>query len=300
MTNGLIRAEAPRIASVDDPILADAELWDIVSSGDLKGLSPKQRADYYLFRCRQEGLNPASQPFTYLVLNGKGVLYGNKTAADQLRKLHGISIVKVECSDDGEYITYEVTVRDREGREDFELGSVHVGAAKGPDRANAKMKALTKAKRRATYSICGTGVLDETEVDSAVPAASPGGGAYAAFVVDEDGSAVGAGESQPYAITSGQVNQDTGEIISPPLNLDDDIKRLRLALGWSDPQTVIDEAAHANPPINLRSRQGKQLMVDRLQGYVDTLLADDEPAQGGLIYAESRPAGEPGLDRHSA
>jgi hypothetical protein len=34
------------------------------------------------------------------------------------------------------------------------------------------MKAVTKAKRRVTLSICGLGMLDETEVDS-VPGATP-------------------------------------------------------------------------------------------------------------------------------
>ncbi len=37
---------------------------------------------------------------------------------------------------------------------------------KGEARANAIMKCVTKAKRRVTLSICGLGMLDETEVDS--------------------------------------------------------------------------------------------------------------------------------------
>jgi hypothetical protein len=40
---------------------------------------------------------------------------------------------------------------------------------KGEARANAELKAVTKAKRRATLSICGLGWLDETEVDD-IPA----------------------------------------------------------------------------------------------------------------------------------
>jgi hypothetical protein len=275
MTTQLARTEPTQLGKIDDPILADSELWDIVSSGDLKGLSPKQRSDYYLFRCRQEGLNPASQPFTYLVLNGKGVLYGNKTAADQLRKLHGISIVKVECSDDGEYITYEITVKDREGREDFEIGSVHAGAAKGPERANAKMKALTKAKRRATYSICGTGVLDETEVET--------------IVVPPP--------QAPERVIAEVVDRDTGEITSPPLSLNDDLRRLGALLGWS----AEDVRAHGQEHgISLNTRDGKRAMIDLLQSYVDAENADDEPAQGSLVDAESWPAGEPGLDRNTA
>lgn len=159
------------LSATDDEILSDETLWQVVSSGDLKGLTPKQKSDYYLYRCRTEGLNPASQPFQYITFQGKEILYASRSAADQLRKLHGVSIVAVTCVEDGEYISYEVRVRDPQGREDFEIGSVFVGTAKGVDRSNARMKALTKAKRRATYSICGTGALDETEVSDILPAA---------------------------------------------------------------------------------------------------------------------------------
>jgi hypothetical protein len=40
------------------------------------------------------------------------------------------------------------------------------------DKANAIMKAVTKAKRRVTLSICGLGFLDETEVET-IPEAKP-------------------------------------------------------------------------------------------------------------------------------
>jgi len=42
----------------------------------------------------------------------------------------------------------------------------------GEARANLMMKAETKAKRRVTLSICGLGMLDETEVESLPPAAT--------------------------------------------------------------------------------------------------------------------------------
>jgi hypothetical protein len=281
MTNALAQTRGGQLTTIDDPILSDEALWQVVSSGDLKGLTAKQKSDYYLYRCRQEGLNPASQPFQYITFQGREILYAGKTAADQLRKLHGVSITSVQCQDDGETIECEVRVRDRDGREDFEIGTVFVGGAKGPERANAKMKCLSKAKRRATYSICGTGVLDETEVEAMVTPA-----AVAELVATVSGEVV---------------DRETGEITAPSLNLDDDIKRLRLALGWSDPQSVIAEAARANPPINLKTRAGKQQMVDLLQSYVDSVNDDgDEPEQGSFIDAESRVAGAPGLDRHSA
>jgi hypothetical protein len=40
---------------------------------------------------------------------------------------------------------------------------------RGDDRANAILKAISKAKRRVTLSVCGLGMLDETEVEAIPP-----------------------------------------------------------------------------------------------------------------------------------
>jgi hypothetical protein len=169
MSSAIAAVNSLRAIDADDPILSDEKLWQVVSSGDLKGLTPAQKTAYFLHRCKVEGLNPASQPFVYITFQGKEILYATRSAADQLRRLHNISIVSVNCVEDDEYISYEVRVRDPQGREDFEVGSVFVGTVKGVERSNAKMKAITKAKRRATYSICGTGALDETELGDLTP-----------------------------------------------------------------------------------------------------------------------------------
>jgi hypothetical protein len=42
--------------------------------------------------CQSLGLNPLIKPFEYLWLNGKLRLYTLRDCADQLRRLHGISI----------------------------------------------------------------------------------------------------------------------------------------------------------------------------------------------------------------
>jgi hypothetical protein len=52
------------------------------------------------------------------------------------------------------------------GRTDVSTGAVSIANVNGEARANAMMKAETKAKRRVTLSICGLGMLDETEVES--------------------------------------------------------------------------------------------------------------------------------------
>src|SRR5919109_4881181 len=146
----------------------------VVIGGDLSELNAAQRAEYYAAVCRSLGLNPLTKPFEYLTLNGKLRLYALRDCADQLRRLHGISIYianRAQLSD-----IYVVTARakDHQGREDESTGAVAVGNLKGDALANALMKAETKAKRRVTLSIAGLGWLDETELDTIPEAAREG------------------------------------------------------------------------------------------------------------------------------
>jgi hypothetical protein len=60
-----------------------------------------------------------------------------------------------------------------DGRTDESLGAVSLVGLEGEALANSLMKAETKAKRRVALSICGLGMLDETEVE-AIPSGSGG------------------------------------------------------------------------------------------------------------------------------
>jgi hypothetical protein len=55
--------------------------------------------------------------------------------------------------------------QNRDGRTDVATGAVATGQLRGDALGNALMKAETKAKRRVTLSICGLGILDESEVE---------------------------------------------------------------------------------------------------------------------------------------
>lgn len=134
--------------------------------GNLAGLNPEQRVQYYLRVCDSLGLNPHTQPFDYITLNGKLRLYALRTATDQLRKINGVSVTAVREAVTDDVLTVTVEVSDKEGRRDLDTGCVSLAGLKGEALANARMKALTKAKRRATLSLCGLGWLDETEAES--------------------------------------------------------------------------------------------------------------------------------------
>ena len=142
----------------------------VLVAGDLSGLSESQRIEYYKAVCESLGLNPLTRPFEYLRLNGRLVLYATRAAADQLRAIHGISILDVRIEQKDDLVVVTVRGRTRDGREDVEVGAVSVAGLRGDAMANAQMKALTKAKRRLTLSLAGLGWLDETETDS-VPGA---------------------------------------------------------------------------------------------------------------------------------
>ena len=137
----------------------------VLIEGDLSRLTEEERMSFYGNVCRSLGLNPLTQPFAFLKLSGKLVLYAKKDCTDQLRKIHGVSIISVETSSqDGLFIATAKAV-DRHGREDCDMGFAALGSLKGENLGNAMLKAVTKAKRRTTLSICGLGMLDETEVE---------------------------------------------------------------------------------------------------------------------------------------
>jgi len=141
------------------------EIESVLIGGDLSKLTPEQRVNYYKAVCDSVGLNPLTRPFDYITLNGKLTLYAKKDATDQLRKRDGVSITKLErevMNDICLVTAYAQTVT----RSDASTGAVSIKGLSGDALANAMMKAETKAKRRVTLSICGLGLLDETEIET--------------------------------------------------------------------------------------------------------------------------------------
>lgn len=138
----------------------------VVIEGDLAKLSPAQRIQYYADVCASLGLNPLTKPLEFIKLNGRLVLYAKRDATDQLRKIHSVSIYKLEKEVQGDVYVVTAYARDKNGKEDSDLGVVNVSGLMGDALANAMLKATTKAKRRVTLSICGLGLLDETEVET--------------------------------------------------------------------------------------------------------------------------------------
>lgn len=143
----------------------------VIVGGDLKSLPAKERVAYYTRLCQSLGLNPLSNPFGYIVMDNKMVLYAQKGAAEQLRNIHNISITRVEYDHDVDSFRVIAYAEQTNNRRDQATGVVaktdkYGKPLVGPRLANAEMTAETKAKRRVTLSMVGLGMVDQSELES--------------------------------------------------------------------------------------------------------------------------------------
>ena len=160
----------------------------LVAENDISKLTVEQRLRYYRWRCESIGVDPAAQPFEYLTLDKKLVLYPKAYLADQLRGLHKISIKMGESRLEHGVYMIVATATSADGRFAENVGVVpvlypekrkvwedgrsfwepHPQAGKqfvGVDLANAIKKATTQAQRRATFSLVGLGGQDTDDVE---------------------------------------------------------------------------------------------------------------------------------------
>lgn len=141
-------------------------LLALITSGDMAGLDPERKMAYYKARCEAAGLDPRTAPFQFIRLQGKETLYATKNATDQLTKAHKIAVEVLEQKTENDIRVVMVRARAADGRQTDEMGATPVAGLKGAELANAYMKAITKAKRRAVLSLCGLGTMDETEIET--------------------------------------------------------------------------------------------------------------------------------------
>ena len=169
-------------------------LRKVLNAGnDLTVLSEAERTEYYLLYCEQHGVNPLTQPFSWLRSKDKEgkdkvTLYANKNFSEQIRAKLKIKFQapKIEITDEGKQLQGFVMFELPDGRIEFATAAVPLvkeewawDTSKNrntktgkivpllPDeRANAFMRLETKLKNRATLSVAGSGVIDESELDT--------------------------------------------------------------------------------------------------------------------------------------
>lgn len=144
-----------------------------VMNGDYSSLNEEQKQKIYLVRCEAAGLDPRTSALQWMKLQGKVVLYATKGATDQLIAIHHLTVEIVDRRVDEDGI-YEVQCRVKrtDGSYVDDLAALSIKGLQGEAMSNARMKCVTKAKRRTVLSACGLGLLDESEVES-IPGAVP-------------------------------------------------------------------------------------------------------------------------------
>lgn len=137
----------------------------LILTGDMSKLTPAQQTQYYTAVCKSVGINPLTQPFAIIVLQGKKTLYATKGCTQQLSDSRKINTeITHKETIDGVYVA-SCRAKMPDGRFTDDIGAVSIGGLKGTELANAMMKSITKAKRRAVLALCGLGMPDETEID---------------------------------------------------------------------------------------------------------------------------------------
>lgn len=174
-----------QVTKIDNEIISK-----LILSGDISKMSGEEKTQYYKKFCESLGLNPLTKPFQILKEKENGfekeILYATKSCTEQLRKIHGVSIIEIDTKEIKGVYVVTAKAQDKDGRTDVATGvvSLHKSEFKwneekrrslptgktielvGDELANAFMKAETKAKRRVTLSICGLGMLDESEIET--------------------------------------------------------------------------------------------------------------------------------------
>lgn len=166
------------------------DLAAVLINGDVSSLSPDQRVQYVGALCESLGLNALLRPFQFIEFEkGNVQLYATRSCAEQLREAKNLSIVEVKKYQEGDYLFCDVTIKDTSGRTDTDTaciwlmkpvkewngkfnapvkkdGKLVLEPLTGEALANAHMKVVTKAKRRATLAFAGLGIPDESELDT--------------------------------------------------------------------------------------------------------------------------------------
>lgn len=137
----------------------------LILTGDMSKLTPAQQTQYYHAVCKDLGLNPLTQPFAIFSMQGKKVMYATKGCTQQLANIRKINTEVKSRDVKGDVYIVSVRASMPDGRFTDEDGIVSIVGLKATDLANAMLKAITKAKRRAVLALCGLNMSDETEID---------------------------------------------------------------------------------------------------------------------------------------
>jgi hypothetical protein len=144
---------------MDKDVSLNPEIQKVITAenGRCDKLDPQQKEEYSGWICTVMGVSPALRPVDFIPTKNGIRPYLNKGAAELIRDARKISITSIEVTEQNGMFVVMCHVKDVSGRVDVDLGV----CMKGDEPNNALMKAVTKAKRRATLSMCRLGGIIE-------------------------------------------------------------------------------------------------------------------------------------------
>jgi hypothetical protein len=218
-------------------LIDDKSLLALVSGGDCSRLNEQQKISYYRMRCEAAGLDPRTAPFEFVSLQGKLKLYATKVASDQLASNHGIRLTIVSQATEADIRVVTVRAESRDGRVTEDIGALNIQGLKGEALGNALMKTVTKAKRRAILSLCGLGMLDETEVETVPREREQQPRKAAATVTVTEVPSLPPAEEPPHDPQTGEVIEAVADAQAAQQKAREETKARLLAMcaaGWKD------------------------------------------------------------------
>ena len=163
-TKVITREDIDLDAMLDDAAIA---MQRVSAAGrDTKALTHEERVATLSALSKALGLNPLTNPVQFLSLSGREVLYVTKQATDQIAarlRLNRETVAGPEVRDFGgtKLVFCQVKVTAPDGRSEVSTATLPF-----TDPVNVLMKCETKAKRRATLSLAGLGLLTEEEMET--------------------------------------------------------------------------------------------------------------------------------------
>jgi hypothetical protein len=133
----------------------------LIAMGDLSKLNEQERIIWYRVRCEAAGLDWRTNPFQYITLNGKLVLYPKLEALQQIADKKGVSTIITDRQILGDAFVVTCRASDPTGRAADSMGAVFVKGLVGEAYCNALLKSESKARRRAIMALCGLGGTDD-------------------------------------------------------------------------------------------------------------------------------------------
>jgi hypothetical protein len=144
---------------------------DATLTGNWGSLHQDHRIMFIKQLCETLEIPLVMNPFLFINARGKIVLYAPASAYQMIANRQGISTEIKSAQIDKDLMLFEVNARAiaTNGRFADNMAAISLKGLSGEDYANAKMKCVTKAQRRAIKALVGLPIPDEDDINAQHP-----------------------------------------------------------------------------------------------------------------------------------